>query len=65
MFSSKPQVVYEGEGYVGLGFSSNGDMVPADAVIGLPDEGTALEYDLSTYVGTAGWGGGCPIPPKS
>ncbi|CAN0441095.1 unnamed protein product, partial [Ectocarpus fasciculatus] len=35
------------EGYVGLGFSSTGDMVPADAVIGLPDEGTALEYDLS------------------
>ncbi|CAM9850698.1 unnamed protein product [Ectocarpus fasciculatus] len=43
------QVVYDGEGYVGLGFSSTGDMVPADAVIGLPDEGTALEYDLSTY----------------
>ncbi|CAN0305273.1 unnamed protein product, partial [Ectocarpus fasciculatus] len=35
------QVVYDGEGFVGLGFSSTGDMVPADAVIGLPGEGTA------------------------
>ncbi|CAM9712018.1 unnamed protein product [Ectocarpus sp. 12 AP-2014] len=41
------QVVFDGEGYVGLGFSSTGAMVPADAVVGLPDEGTALEYDLS------------------
>lgn len=44
------QAVYEGEGWVGLGFSSDGVMVGADAVIGLPDEDTALEYDLGGYV---------------
>lgn len=34
-----------------LGFSGNGLMVPADAVIGLPDEADApLEYDLVEYV---------------
>ncbi|CAN0515396.1 unnamed protein product, partial [Scytosiphon promiscuus] len=40
-----------GEAWVGLGFSTTGDMVPADAVIGLPDEATGpFEYDMSTYV---------------
>lgn len=42
--------MYEGEGWVAVGFSDSGAMVPADAVIGLPDIGTALEYDLSDYV---------------
>lgn len=46
-----PQAVYEGEAWVGLGFSTTGSMFPADAVIGLPDETTGpFEYDLSSYV---------------
>ncbi len=44
------QAVYEGEGWVSVGFSSTGDMVVGDAVIGLPDNVTALEYDMTAYV---------------
>jgi hypothetical protein len=32
------ELVYEGEGWLGFGFSSNGRMTGASAVIGLPDE---------------------------
>lgn len=44
------KAVYSGMGYVGIGFSANGAMVPGDAVIGLPDDATVLEYDLGGYV---------------
>ncbi|CAN0417071.1 unnamed protein product, partial [Discosporangium mesarthrocarpum] len=43
------KVVYEGEAWVGVGFSASGGMFPADAVVGLPAEGTVLEYDLTGY----------------
>ena len=44
------QAVYDGEGWISVGFSDDGRMVPADAVIGLPDEATALEYFLTNKV---------------
>ncbi len=44
------QAVYEGEGWVSVGFSTDGLMVVGDAVIGLPDNGTTLEYDMNGYV---------------
>ena len=40
------QAVYEGEGWLGIGFSDSGSMIGSDAVVGLPDEGTVLEYDM-------------------
>lgn len=40
------QAVYDGEGWVSVGFSDTGEMVVADAVIGLPGDDTALEYLL-------------------
>ncbi|CAM9377612.1 unnamed protein product, partial [Sphacelaria rigidula] len=42
------QVEYTGEGWVGLGFSADGEMVPGDCVIGLPDDSTALEYIMDS-----------------
>eukprot|EP00903_Cladosiphon_okamuranus_P015936 g14720.t1 len=47
------QAVYEGEGYVAVGFSDTGAMFPGDAVIGLPDNGTVEEYDLTGYSSTS------------
>lgn len=32
-----------------IGFSGNSRMPESDAVIGLPDEATALEYDIPSY----------------
>eukprot|EP00752_Nemacystus_decipiens_P012683 g11236.t1 len=43
------ETVYSGRGYVGIGFSSDGQMVPGDAVVGLPDDDTVLEYDMTGY----------------
>lgn len=43
------KAVYDGEGYVAIGFSGNSRMPESDAVIGLPDEATALEYDIPSY----------------
>ena len=40
------QVVYEGRGWVGFAVSENGRMIGSHAVIGLPDETTALKYAL-------------------
>ena len=37
----------ESEGWLGFGISPTGLMVPSEAVIGLPDEGTVLKYDLT------------------
>lgn len=37
----------ESEGWLGFGISGDGSMVPAEAVIGLPSEGTVLKYDLT------------------
>lgn len=48
------QAVYEGVAWVGLGFSESGGMLGSDAVIGLPHEGTALEYYLASYVSNVG-----------
>lgn len=50
------QAVYDGEGWISVGFSDDGRMVPADAVIGLPDEATALEYFLTNKVRIVGEG---------
>jgi len=43
----------QSEGWLGFGISPTGGMVPADAVIGLPDEGTVLLYEM-TEVSTSG-----------
>ena len=43
------QVTYEGQGYVGLGFSPNGRMIGSLAVIGLPDVASAGKYDMTSY----------------
>lgn len=32
-----------------IGFSDSGSMPGADSVVGLPDEGTVLEYDMPDY----------------
>lgn len=48
------QAIYEGVAWVSVGFSPTGDMIVSDAVIGLPDDGTALEYDLTAYVSKLG-----------
>jgi hypothetical protein len=38
----------ESEGWLGFGISPDGGMVPSEAVIGLPDDGTVLKYDLTS-----------------
>lgn len=48
------QAVYDGEGWVSVGFSDTGEMVVADAVIGLPGDDTALEYLLEAKVSNVG-----------
>lgn len=40
------QLAYDDEGWVGFAFSDSGSMVPNVAVIGLPDDGTVLKYNL-------------------
>ncbi|KAL3797677.1 hypothetical protein HJC23_013509 [Cyclotella cryptica] len=37
----------QSDGYLGFGISPTGGMYPADAVIGLPDDGTVLLYDMT------------------
>lgn len=37
----------QSEGWLGFGISPSGGMVPADAVIGLPDEDTVLLYEMT------------------
>ena len=44
----------ESEGWLGFGISPTGMMVPSEAVIGLPDEGTVLKYDLTGKSTSAG-----------
>ena len=41
--------MYDGEGWLGIGFSDDGLMIGSDAVIGLPDEETVSEYDMNSY----------------
>ena len=43
------QAVYEGEGWLSIGFSDRGRMRGSDAVIGLPADDTVLEYDMDDY----------------
>ncbi|CAM9378998.1 unnamed protein product [Pylaiella littoralis] len=43
------KAVYDGEGWLGIGFSDSGKMPGSDAVIGLPGDETVLEYDLDGY----------------
>ncbi|CAN0026268.1 unnamed protein product [Ascophyllum nodosum] len=43
------KAVYEGEGWLGIGFSDSGSMIGSDAVVGLPDENTVLEYDMDAH----------------
>lgn len=43
------QAVYQGEGWLAIGFSDSGNMPGSDSVIGLPDAATALEYDMDDY----------------
>lgn len=38
----------QSEGWLGFGISPDGSMVGAEAVIGLPDEGSVLKYDLTS-----------------
>ena len=44
------RVVYAGQGWVGFAVSEAGRMIGSHAVIGLPDDGTALKYVLGGYV---------------
>jgi len=37
---------YEGLGFIGFGISRSGGMVGSEAIIGLPDDGTVLKYNL-------------------
>lgn len=41
---------YTGLAWAAVGFSADGMMVGSDAVIGLPDDQTVLEYDLADKV---------------
>lgn len=41
------ELAYEGEAWLSLGFSASGKMVPAIAVIGLPDSGEVLKYIMT------------------
>jgi hypothetical protein len=41
------ELVYEGAGWLGFGFSTNGRMVGSYAVIGLPDEPLGLQTQES------------------
>lgn len=43
------QAVYQGEGWLAIGFSDSGNMPGSDSVIGLPEEGTVFEYDMDDY----------------
>ncbi len=36
------------DGWVGIGFSPDGEMAGSQAVIGVPADGTVLKYDLTT-----------------
>lgn len=49
---NKTQAVVDADlpGWVSVGFSSNGEMVGSDAVVGFPTQGTAIEYDLDSKV---------------
>jgi hypothetical protein len=38
----------ENDGWIGIGFSTNGMMRGSNAVIGIPAEGTILKYDLAS-----------------
>ena len=38
---------YDGIGWVALAISTNGQMIGSEAIIGLPDEGSVLKYDLN------------------
>ena len=46
---SSAQAVYDGEGWLSIGFSDRGRMRGSDAVIGLPASMTVLEYDMDDY----------------
>lgn len=47
------QVVSAAAAWAGIGFSPDGMMVGSDAVVGLPDEASVLEYDLLGQVSTS------------
>jgi hypothetical protein len=38
----------ENDGWIGIGFSSDGTMYGSQAIIGIPAEGTVLKYDLTS-----------------
>lgn len=41
--------MYQAEAYLAIGFSDSGRMPGSDAVIGLPDNSSVLEYDMDDY----------------
>ena len=43
------QAVYQGEGWLSIGFSDSGAMPGSDSVVGLPGDDTVLEYDMDGY----------------
>ena len=47
------RLVYPGQGWVGVGFSSDGSMIGSTAIIGLPDSNEVKAYDLDGYLLTA------------
>ncbi|CAM9558688.1 unnamed protein product [Discosporangium mesarthrocarpum] len=42
------KVIYSGVAWISVGFSDNGEMIGADAVIALPDDESVLEYDMES-----------------
>lgn len=43
------KAVYQGEGWLGIGFSDSGRMPGSDAVVGLPTDDSVMEYDMDDY----------------
>lgn len=44
------QAIYTGNAWISVGFSTDGLMIGSDAVIGLPDDGSVMEYDMASKV---------------
>ncbi|KAL7541591.1 hypothetical protein ACHAWF_006979 [Thalassiosira exigua] len=42
------EVTYDGEAWVGIGFSRDGQMVGSEAVLGLPSESSVLKYNMAS-----------------
>lgn len=50
--NARQQAIFDADmpGWVAIGFSPDGGMFSSDAVVGIPSQGTATEYDLDSKV---------------